>query len=155
MKKEHYKWKKKFADENGNIWGSRGTLLKQIEHHTGYLVISCWENGRGKQVRAHRFVWECFYGEIPDGLVVNHKDLNKTGFRDLRPIDYVHKHKPSELDNYYWFKRFISGKLGLKYYLLNTINFPKHNFSIGAYICSNLGQADYSEISMGYTYIIH
>lgn len=77
MKKEHYKWKKKFADENGNIQGSRGTLLKQIEHHTGYLVISCWENGRGKQVRAHRFVWECFYGEIPDGLVVNHKDLNK------------------------------------------------------------------------------
>ncbi len=64
-------------------------------------------------------------------------------------------YKPSELDNYYWFKRFISGKLGLKYYLLNTKNFPKHNFSIGAYICSNLGQADYSEISMGYTYIIH
>ena len=64
-------------------------------------------------------------------------------------------YKPSELDNYYWFKRFISGKLGLKYYLLNNKNFPKHNFSIGAYICSNLGQADYSEISMGYTYIIH
>ena len=64
--------------------------------------------------------------------------------------DYV----PSELDSYYKIKRFISGKLGLKYYLIDTEKMPKHNFSLGAYICSNLGQADYSEISLGYTYTI-
>ena len=64
--------------------------------------------------------------------------------------DYV----PSELDSYYWVKRFISGKLGVKYYALNTKNMPKHNLSLGAYICSNLGQADYTELSLGYTYII-
>lgn len=59
-----------------------------------------------------------------------------------------------ELDNYFWIKRFISGKLGLKYYLFNNNNLPKHNFSLGAYICSNLGQADYSELSFAYTYTI-
>lgn len=64
--------------------------------------------------------------------------------------DYV----PSELDSYYKLKRFISGKLGLKYYAWNTKNMPKHNVSLGAYICSNLGQADYTELSLGYTYII-
>jgi hypothetical protein len=64
--------------------------------------------------------------------------------------DYV----PNELDSYYTLKRYISGKLGLKYYVWNTKNMPKHNLSLGAYICSNLGQADYSELSLGYTYII-
>ena len=61
---------------------------------------------------------------------------------------------PNDLDSYYKLKRFVSGKLGLKYYLLNTKNMPKHNLSLGAYICSNLGQADYSELSLGYTHII-
>lgn len=50
----------------------------------------------------------------------------------------------------YTLKRFISGKLGLKYYLFNTNNAPKNNFYAGAHIVSRLGQADYSEFTMGY-----
>lgn len=50
----------------------------------------------------------------------------------------------------YTLKRFISGKLGLKYYLINTYKQPKNNFYIGGHIVSRLGQADYSEFSMGY-----
>ena len=60
-----------------------------------------------------------------------------------------------ELDNGYKIKRFVSGKLGIKYYLLNTKNSPKNNISIGANICSNLGQADYSEMNIGYTYLLN
>lgn len=50
----------------------------------------------------------------------------------------------------YTLKRFISGKLGLKYYLFNTYKQPKNNFYIAAHIVSRLGQADYSELAMGY-----
>lgn len=50
----------------------------------------------------------------------------------------------------YTLKRFISGKLGLKYYLFNTYKAPKNNFYVGGHIVSRLGQADYSELTLGY-----
>ena len=52
----------------------------------------------------------------------------------------------------YTLKRFISGKLGLKYYLFNTNNSPKNNFYLGGHIVSVLGQADYSELALGYVH---
>lgn len=52
----------------------------------------------------------------------------------------------------YTLKRLISGKLGLKYYLFNTNNAPKNNFYVGGHIVSRLGQADYSEFTMGYVH---
>ncbi|WP_333876207.1 acyloxyacyl hydrolase [Flavobacterium sp.] len=61
---------------------------------------------------------------------------------------------PGEIDTKYWIKRFVSGKMGLKYYLWNTKNAPKYNLSIGALICSNLGQADYSELNIGFIHIL-
>lgn len=50
----------------------------------------------------------------------------------------------------YTLKRFVSGKLGLKYYLFNTYKTPKNNFYVGGHIVSVLGQADYSELTLGY-----
>lgn len=50
----------------------------------------------------------------------------------------------------YALKRFVSGKLGLKYYLFNTYKAPKNNFYVGGHIVSRLGQADYSEFTLGY-----
>lgn len=50
----------------------------------------------------------------------------------------------------YTLKRFVSGKLGLKYYLFNTYKQPKNNFYVGGHIVSRLGQADYSEFTLGY-----
>lgn len=52
----------------------------------------------------------------------------------------------------YTLKRFISGKLGLKYYLFNTYKTPKNNFYVGGHIVSVLGQADYSEFTLGYVH---
>ncbi len=52
----------------------------------------------------------------------------------------------------YTLKRFISGKLGLKYYLFNTNKTPKNNFYVGGHIVSRLGQADYSELTLGYVH---
>lgn len=50
----------------------------------------------------------------------------------------------------YTLKRFVSGKLGLKYYLFNTNKTPKNNVYLGGHIVSVLGQADYSELALGY-----
>jgi hypothetical protein len=55
-----------------------------------------------------------------------------------------------ELDSKYKMKKLISGRLGLKYYLIGTQKSPKNNIYIGAHLNSNLGQADNSEISIGF-----
>lgn len=59
---------------------------------------------------------------------------------------------PAELDDYYRIKRTISGRLGLTYYLINTATSPQHNFFVAAHINANLGQADFSELSLGYVH---
>ncbi|NQX85762.1 MAG: acyloxyacyl hydrolase [Flavobacteriaceae bacterium] len=57
-----------------------------------------------------------------------------------------------ELDWYYEIKRTISSRLGLKYYLVNTDKTPKHNIFFGVHINANLGQADFTDFSLGYVY---
>ena len=57
-----------------------------------------------------------------------------------------------ELDWYYEIKRTVSARLGLKYYLWSTNKAPKYNAYIGAHINANLGQADFTELSIGYEY---
>lgn len=55
-----------------------------------------------------------------------------------------------ELNSYYEIKRTISARMGLKYYLWTTNKAPKHNIYLGAHINANLGQADFTELSLGY-----
>jgi seryl-tRNA synthetase len=54
-------------------------------------------------------------------------------------------------ETYYTLKYRFSGRLGLKYYFIGTSEKPIHNFFVGAFINSNLGQADFTEIAIGYT----
>ncbi len=56
------------------------------------------------------------------------------------------------LDKKYNLKRQIMSRMGLYYYFINTSKQPKHNIFIGAHINANLGQADFSEFSIGYCY---
>lgn len=55
-----------------------------------------------------------------------------------------------ELNNYFKLKRTFPTRLGLKYYAINTNKRPKDNFYLGAHINANLGQADFTEIGLGY-----
>lgn len=55
-----------------------------------------------------------------------------------------------ELNWYYELKKHVPVRMGLKLYALNTNNNPKHNFFVGANINANLGQADFTELSIGY-----
>ena len=59
---------------------------------------------------------------------------------------------PGELDAYYEIKRSIPARLGLKWYVRSTNKNPIHNVYIGTHINANLGQADFTELSVGYEY---
>lgn len=49
-------------------------------------------------------------------------------------------------------KKYISSRLGLRYYAITAKKVPQHNVFIAANINANLGQADFSELSFGYVY---
>lgn len=55
-----------------------------------------WLDGKNQHI--HRLVWEKFYGVIPDGCVVHHKDENKLNWdidnlELLTRADHVDKHR--------------------------------------------------------------
>lgn len=81
MIKKHPYWTNYGASENGSVYGSRGYELSPILHHTGYTVITVRRSGVQKQLMIHRFIWETLVGEIPEGLVLNHKNGIKTDNR--------------------------------------------------------------------------
>ena len=54
----------------------------------------------------------------------------------------------------YWLKSTIVTRLGLKLYAISTAKSPKNNFFIGAHINANMGQADFSELSIGFIHVI-
>lgn len=57
-----------------------------------------------------------------------------------------------ELDSSYKKKHRISSRLGLKYYLIGMEQAPKNNLYVGAHLNSNLGQADFTELSLGFVH---
>ena len=74
------------------------------------------------------------WGEVPRKIPEN------GGFFRLGDLD----------DDYYKIKRTISIRYGLKYYFVGTVKKPIHNFFAGIFINSNLGQADFTEVAIGY-----
>lgn len=57
-----------------------------------------------------------------------------------------------ELDSKFRKKYRISSRLGLKYYLIGMEKAPKNNLYVSAYLNANLGQADFTELSLGYVH---
>ncbi|MFD2824692.1 acyloxyacyl hydrolase [Lacinutrix iliipiscaria] len=57
-----------------------------------------------------------------------------------------------EFDTYFKIKHIISSRLGFKYYMIGTEKQPKNNIYIGAFINGNLGQADFTELAIGYVH---
>lgn len=68
------------------------------------------------------------------------------------PQEIPEKWKLGELDSYFKWKYRISSKLGIKYYLIGLENKPQNNFYFGANLNANLGQADFTELSLGYVH---
>jgi hypothetical protein len=57
-------------DDRGRVWGKHG----RVDTHrvNGYLAVRVMVDGVRLRVRAHRLVYRCQVGPIPDGMVVDH-----------------------------------------------------------------------------------
>lgn len=71
------------VDRAGRIWRVKSAgkpcapRRAENEGGNGYLRVSIQVGNGTRCVMAHRVVWRHFRGSIPDGMQVNHKDLNK------------------------------------------------------------------------------
>lgn len=56
-----------------------GRVFKELKQHNtnGYKAVNVHDGMRNRLERVHRLVVEAFFGLIPEGMVVNHKDGDK------------------------------------------------------------------------------
>ena len=70
-------------DDQGRMWRvrSRGKSVPRRRaeqcNTNGYFTLNTKVNGKTINANVHRLVWLHFYGEIPNGLTINHKNGNK------------------------------------------------------------------------------
>jgi hypothetical protein len=82
------------AKMRSDRWDSRGELVYGSLCE-GYMRIVLCVNGDRKHCRVHRLVAMAFLGICPDGMQVNHKDLDKSNnkvsnLEYVTPLDNVH-----------------------------------------------------------------
>lgn len=86
-----------------------------------------------------------------------HKPAYKIDWRINQGWDNTPKEIPEwwqlgEFDSKYKAKQAIMSRMGLKYFLWGMDKDPIHNIYAGFHINANLGQADFTELSIGYVY---
>ncbi len=95
---------------------------------------------------------QSFYFMMGAEFLIHHVGLSiEGGINIYRPF-YEHfskRFEPQGTLKHHLTKVFLS-RLGLRLYLFNTSDLPKHNFYLAPYLNANLGKADFSEISLGY-----
>ena len=88
MTYKHFEYTDYGCDLDGTTYSTKGKR-KTVVHHSGYQVMSVYKDKKIKQFRVHRFIYECVTGKaIPEHLVINHKDGNKTNnaFTNLEAV---------------------------------------------------------------------
>lgn len=76
--KTHPKFKNYEVSKNGEVRHKDSKKIRKFRlDKNGYHRINIFYDGKINTVLAHRLVYETFLGERPDGMTINHKDLNK------------------------------------------------------------------------------
>ena len=148
-----------------------GMYYRFYEHYYDYIATnqSLVQDGREFEAFKDNPGWNAsnvglaFHGEILLNhfgidlqLGVNfHKPAYKIDWRinqgwDNTPRDIPEFWRLGEFGGKYRLKSILSSRLGLKYYFFGTHTAPKDNFFAGIHINANGGQADFTEISLGY-----
>ena len=86
-----------------------------------------------------------------------HKPAYKIDWRINQGWSYIPKEIPpsavlGEFDTKFRIKHLISTRMGMKYYLVGMDKKPRNNVFLGFHINANGGQADFTELSLGYVY---
>ncbi len=86
-----------------------------------------------------------------------HKPAYAIDWRINEGWDYVPRDIPEppawqlgEYDTKYQLKKLINGRLGVKYYLKDLQENHTSNLFVGIFLNTNLGQADFTEVGLGY-----
>ena len=66
-----------YIGEDGHIRGKRGGNMSKITRN-GYWLTGAAYNRKDYYFCEHRVVWVWHNGAIPDGMVINHKDYNRS-----------------------------------------------------------------------------
>lgn len=169
-----------FSAEYGSVYNNTykvglGMYYRFYRHYYDYITNneSLIQDGREFDSFKEKPTWSASnLGVFVTGeVLLNHFGINlQIGFNIHKPAynidwrinqgwDVVPREIPEnsaivlgEFDTKFRLKKLISSRLGLKYYLIGTRKAPKNNFFIGANINSNLGQADFTELSFGYVH---
>lgn len=73
---------------------------------------------------------------------------------DNTPRDIPENWMLGEYNSKFNLKKLLATQLGLRYYLFGNETNPTHNIYAGASINANLGQADFTELALGYVYLL-
>lgn len=71
---------------------------------------------------------------------------------DFPPREFPEGWQFGGFDSRYKLRHLINSRIGVNFYPLGTNDFKKHNFYIGAHMNANYGQADFSELRIGYLF---
>lgn len=170
-----------FSGEYGRIYNNTykmglGFYYRFYEHYYQYIVKNESLTQAGKEFehyRKHPILYATNLGISLNGeIILNHVGIDlQIGFNLYKPAykidwrinqgwsntpqDIPDSWELGEYTSYFIFKYRVSSRLGLKYYLVGMEKKPNHNVYFGAHLNANLGQADFSELSLGYVYFFN
>ena len=63
--------------DNGEVYNLRNGKIMRQKDNQGYLTVKLCKNGKPKEFRVHRLVYQAFIGELDNLLVIDHSDGNR------------------------------------------------------------------------------
>lgn len=167
-----------FSGEFGRIYNNSikvgmGAYYRFYEHYYDYIVGNESLVQKGREFHHYqsnpRLNASNFGISLNGELLLNHVgvdlqlgiNVHKPGYKLDWRINHGWANTPREIgenwvlgefDRYYYAKRWISTRLGIKYYLIGNENNPRNNFYAGAFVNGNMTQADFTELAIGYIY---
>ncbi|MGE0562111.1 MAG: acyloxyacyl hydrolase [Flavobacteriales bacterium] len=136
--KNHIKWKSGFS-------------YRYYQHYYDYS----WKKDGAKSNRELNLLASNVYFFTGVELLMNHFSIDVEGGLNLYKPFYKEFNKSIQKDKgiSYELKKWFNSRLGVNYYMVNTVKKPVKNLFIGAHINANFGQADFSEFSLGYVHM--
>ncbi|RZP16017.1 MAG: deacylase [Flavobacteriales bacterium] len=151
-----------------------GCFYRFYEHYYHYinnseeLIVTQYPHFQLNPVKYSSSLGLFFSGEIFLGNIGMEFDIGYNLFKPFYEVDWKlngfywdfinedgtveTRFVEREITSVYHLKHAILFRAGLKYYLINTNNNPKSNIFIGVHINTNLGQADFTELNLGYVH---
>lgn len=129
--------------------------LVQAGRQYDYLKSNPWYYSTNLGVSVHG---EVLLNHIGIDLQLGY-NLHKPAYQLEWKINEGWEQTPREIPTYwqlgsmgskYKIKHRISSRLGMKYYLIGMEKSPRNNLYVGIHLNANLGQADFTEMSIGY-----